>query len=207
MRKARVPSKSSPARRKLSRDAWLKTAQAELIRGGIASVTINMLAKRLKVTRESFYWHFESRASLLDELLEHWQNINNAAFERAIDRRARGLEEFRTITQDIWVSETGYNAAYDTAVRDWGRSSRKVASAVKKVDLRRIEILRRVFSDLGYKEPEALVRARVAYFHQVGYYTLGLTEAQNTRLQLLPYYMSILSGIPLKELRTRLAQL
>lgn len=207
MRPAKAPRKSTSTRRRLSQGEWLRAARYELIRRGIAFVSINTLAKRLKVTRESFYWHFESRAALLDELLLHWEEANNAGFERAINRDTRGLNEFKTITHDIWVSEKGYSAAFDTAVRDWGRSSRRVAAAVKKVDARRIEILRRVFLHLGYREPEALVRARIAYFHQVGYYTLGLIEDESVRLGLLPYYMSILSGIPLTKLKARLRKL
>lgn len=191
-------------RRRLSREIWLKAARAELVRAGISSVTINNLAKRLNVTRESFYWHFRSRAKLLDELLEHWEKTNNAPFEKTLSRKMTGLNEFTVISHDIWVSEKGYSPAFDTAIRDWGRSCRKVALSVKRVDQRRMEILRQIFLHLGYREPEAMVRARVAYFHQVGYYALGLREKNETRLKLLPYYMSILSGIPLKELKRRL---
>lgn len=191
-------------RRRLSRDAWLKAARAELIRGGIASVTINNLAKQLSVTRESFYWHFENRATLLDELLEHWEKTNNAPFERSLNRKITGLNEFTIIAHDTWVSEKGYSPAFDTAMRDWGHSSRKVAVTVQRVDARRIEILRRIFVHLGYHEPEAMVRARVAYFHQVGYYTLGFREKNQARMKLLPYYMSILTGIPVAQLKKRL---
>ncbi len=195
-------------RRKLSRKEWLKVARGELIRRGIASVTINALAKRLKVTRESFYWYFKSRDALLDELLRHWEQANNAGFEEALKRKkGRGLSEFKIIAHDVWVSGKGYSAAFDTAMRDWGRSSRKAAASVKRIDGRRIEILRSVYLHLGYSDPEALVRARVAYFNQVGYYTLGLIEDEKVRLKLLPYYMSILTGIPLKQLKSQLLDL
>jgi AcrR family transcriptional regulator len=187
--------------RRLSRITWLKAARNELTRHGIGSVTINTLAKQLKVTRESFYWHFKSRAALLDELLSDWEKTNNAPFERTLNLSGDGLNEFRTIAHDIWITEKGYSPKFDTAMRDWGRSSRKVALSVKRVDERRIEILRKIFLDLGYQEPEAMVRARVAYFHQVGYYTIGMRETKKSRLELLPYYMSILSGIPIEQLR------
>lgn len=207
MHSAKVRAKPESVRRKLSREAWLTAARAELIRRGIAAVTINHLAKRLKVTRESFYWYFKNRAALLDELIVHWEQANNAGFENALHRKSQGLSEFKIIAHDIWVSEKGYSAAFDTAIRDWSRSSRKVAASVRRVDERRIAILESVFLHLGYRQPEALVRARVAYFHQVGYYTLGFVEEEKTRLKLLPYYMSILTGVPLEQLKARLLEL
>jgi hypothetical protein len=48
--------------------------------------------------------------------------------------------------------------------------------------------------DLGYDETESFVRARTTYFHQVGYYTLGVRESREQRLKLLPLYTRILTG-------------
>jgi hypothetical protein len=39
------------------------------------------------------------------------------------------------------------------------------------------------FSRLG--EPEAFVRARITYFHQVGYYAMRISESRRQRLALL----------------------
>ena len=66
-------------------------------------------------------------------------------------------------------------------MRDWARSSPQAARVVRRVDNRRIELIQRIFIDLGYDEPEAFVRARVTYFHQVGYYALGLGETKARR--------------------------
>ena len=44
------------------------------------------------------------------------------------------------------------------------------------------------------KMTEAFVRARTTYFHQVGYYTLGVRESREQRLMLLPLYIGILTG-------------
>jgi hypothetical protein len=79
-------------------------------------------------------------------------------------------------------------------VRDWARVDRAVAAAVQRADHRRIEVLRRIFLDLGYADPEALVSARIAYFHQVGYYALGLAEDPARRRELRPHYVRALVG-------------
>jgi hypothetical protein len=78
-------------------------------------------------------------------------------------------------------------------VRDWARTSSKVLDAVHAVDDRRIGFIEQVFRDLGYAGKEAHVRARVTYYHQVGYYALGVREPRKKRLELLPYYTKILT--------------
>lgn len=185
----------------LSRDDWIAAARALLIARGVNAVKIGPLARRLRVTRGSFYWHFTSRADLLRELLQSWELTNTVPFERSLANGAdNGVRELATI-MNLWLAETEYSPAFDTAVRDWARTSIEVATVVARVDERRIAILHRIFKDLGFGEPEALVRARVAYFHQVGYYALEFKEKRKRRLSLAPYYMSILSGVPVEDLQ------
>ena len=41
---------------------------------------------------------------------------------------------------------------------------------------------------------EAHIRARVMYYHQVGYYAMGVQESQKERRVLIPYYRKVLTG-------------
>lgn len=192
-RSARAPSRARP----LSRASWIAAARAELLRGGISAVKIGRLATRLRATRGSFYWHFVDRGDLLRALLLDWEATNTAPFERVLEEQSggppNGVAEFEAIV-DLWLTEREFSPAFDTAVRDWARQSKSVASAVQRADSRRIEVLRRIFHDLGYRDPEALVRARITYFHQVGYYALGLAETPERRRELASYYQAALIG-------------
>ena len=82
-------------------------------------------------------------------------------------------------------------------MRDWARVSPAVARVVRRVDNERIGILKQVFLEMGCEREEAFIRARISYFHQVGYYALGVHESLGQRKRLLPLYISYLSGRPL----------
>jgi AcrR family transcriptional regulator len=190
--------KASLSRQSLGRDDWIAAARAELIAGGVNAVKIGRLAQRLRVTRGGFYWHFTSRADLLTALLQTWEVGNTAPFDRSLTSGSvrDGVRDFLAIA-NLWLDEKEYSPAFDTAVRDWARISKTVAAAVRRVDERRIGILHRIFLDLGFADPEALVRARVAYFHQVGYYTLAMNQDRESRLALVATYVQVLTGLPL----------
>lgn len=178
----------------LGREAWLRAARDALIRDGIQGVEIGKLARRLKVTRGGFYWFFDGRRQLLDELLADWERTNNAAFLQFMEGTlASGADEFRTLA-DAWITERDYSPAWDAAMRDWARVSPKVANAVHRVDESRVAVLKKIFLHMGYDDEEAFVRARVAYFHQVGYYALGVKERREERQRLLPLYLKVLTG-------------
>jgi AcrR family transcriptional regulator len=178
----------------IGRQGWLDAARAILIRDGIAGVKVDRIARRLKVTRGGFYWFFDSHKQLLDALLEDWQKRNTAGFTSVLRESGRnGMAEFQALV-DIWLNEKTYSPAWDAAVRDWARVSGKVANAVRHTDDIRIDVLRQVFLDMGYEGKEAFVRARVCYFHQVGYYALGVRESREERLSLMPLYTRVLTG-------------
>jgi len=189
-------------RQALAREDWIRAAKDALIRAGINAVKVVPLARRLHVTRGSFYWHFKSLSELHKELLKAWERTNTEPFERALltGEAPHAIKEFQTVI-DLWVQEKDYSPAFDTAVRDWARISKEAAAAVRRADGRRIDVLHHIFIDMGYVDPEALVRARIAYFHQVGYYTLQLEEDPEQRLALVPIYAQVLTGSSHESIR------
>lgn len=104
-----------------------------------------------------------------------------------------GLKEFQALI-DLWVEENKYDPQWDGAVRDWGRNSTTVLKVVQTVDQTRVSVPEQVFLDMGYQGNEALIRARITYYHQVGYYSLGLRQLPKERLALGPYYIKVLIG-------------
>ena len=196
-----IPARSSGERRPrqrnpraLERQDWIDAARRMLTAKGVERVRVDALARTLRITRGSFYWHFSSRKALLDALLADWCVRNTAPFiETAEDERLPAEEKFRAIV-DIWLDESDYDPAYDAAIRDWARTSARIAGLVRRVDRQRIDVLARICLDLGYDPQEAEIRARVTYFHQVGYYALGLKESRRVRRRLAPIYTRVLLG-------------
>jgi len=188
------PGGRAPTHQPLGRTIWLETARQAFIEEGTAGVEVNKLAKRLGVSRGGFYWFFKSRKQLLDELLTYWADTSTVLFERVLQQNGGdGMQEYRALV-DLWVDEKEYDPKWDAAVRDWARTSRAVLKMVQRVDEKRISVLEQIFQDIGYQGKEAHIRARITYYHQVGYYAMGVRESRKRRLELYPYYARVLTG-------------
>ena len=94
----------------------------------------------------------------------------------------------------IWVDEAPFRPLLDLAVRDWSRTARKLAGEVAAIDDLRIALLCRAFRAMGYGDDESLVRARITYFHQIGYYALSFKETAADRKRYQPIYGAVLLG-------------
>jgi len=181
-------------RQTLTRESWIAAALKVLEQRGIAAVKIDRLATAFKVTRGSFYFHFSGIKDLHDALLEEWRARNCRPFEALAGTEATdGLTFFDQVVR-IWVDEAPFRPLLDLAVRDWSRTARKLAGEVAAIDDLRISLLCRAFRAMGYGDDESLVRARITYFHQIGYYALSFKETAADRKRYQPIYGEVLLG-------------
>lgn len=200
--KAAVSADVSSGRAVVDRTAWLEVAREALIESGIDSVKIEPLAARLEISRSSFYWHFKNRRDLLDSLLKHWKDVNDKALHDVIERQATTKDDPETVARlrlqlltDLFIYETAFSSKFDLAVREWARKDTLVAEEVTRIDKERIALFQKIFLDAGYSKFDSLARAKILYFHQIGYYIVDLKESTAVRQRIARRYLEILSGL------------
>jgi AcrR family transcriptional regulator len=177
----------------MTREDWVAAARKVLIKSGIDSVKIDRLARDTRATRGSFYWHFKDRDDLLDALLHDWEVANYVAIANIRARWARSKPDLTELIE-MWISEGPDSPAFGMAIRTWARGDADVEEVMHHVDNEWINLMQLLFEPEGYEDAERLVRARIVYFHQVGYHALALREQQSERLRLVPYYYKVLTG-------------
>lgn len=179
----------------LTRQDWLDLALRTLVEDGIDRVKVQIMARQLDVARSSFYWHFESREALHKAMLDEWLRKNTSPIIERAMRPAPDVIRAITNVFECWVDSSQFDPTLDMAVRLWARRSTTVKSVVLQADEIRMDALRRMFLRYGLGEEEALIRARVLYFTQIGQYTLEEFEEPAVRFSHGPAYLHIFAGL------------
>ena len=179
---------------KSTREDWIKIAIDILVRDGIEYVKVQVISKKLGVSRSSFYWFFKDISELHDALLSYWLARNTGpVIERAM-RPARNLTESVCNVFECWITPGQFDSGLDMAVRVWARRELHVRSVVEQADNQRVEALTRMFARHGIEEEEAFIRARVLYFTQIGYFALDVHDTQEKRGEYLYNYLLVHMG-------------
>lgn len=179
---------------KATKEDWLKLALETLICDGVDGVRILTLGQKLGISRSSFYWYFKSRQDLLDQLLQYWRERNTRGI------LAQSLLPATSVTQGVlnvfecWYDEDLFNPRLDFAVRAWANGSSEVRKVVDLADGERVDAIYAMFLRCGCPQSDALIRARILYFTQIGYYALEIDESIENRLTHLPAYLRIHAG-------------
>ena len=177
-----------------SPQGWLDGAYDLLITSGIDSVKILALARRLKLSRTSFYWFFRDRDSLLAALLERWRSRNTDSLVRQADQYAETITEAVLAVFDCWFDSKLFDARFEFAVRSWAQQSPKVAAELKVADELRLNALKQMFIRFHVDPRAADVRARSLYLTQIGYISLKSEEPLAVRMGRIAHYCNIFSG-------------
>ncbi|AXI44944.1 TetR/AcrR family transcriptional regulator [Sulfitobacter sp. SK012] len=184
---------------KATRDDWLNAALDTLIAGGIEQVKILTLAERLNVSRSSFYWYFKSRDALLDALLDHWLSTNTKAI---VDHAALPAATITKAVCNVFVGFLDpalFNNRLDFAIRDWSRRAPAVREVLHRSDAQRIAALTEMFQRFSYPAADAITRARVLYYMQIGYFDAELDEPIHERMPFTPHYLLAFTGVRAPE--------
>jgi AcrR family transcriptional regulator len=193
---------SSPPRRatqssnvKATRDDWLEVALSVLAIEGVDHVTVLSLSERLDVSRSSFYWYFKNRDELLGALLDRWDELNTRSIVASTEEPAASVTQAVCNVFRCWINPLIFSPRLDFAVREWARRSAHVRKALERSDRIRTDAVKALFLRFCYEDGDALVRARVLYYMQIGYYALDLREPIETRLNLTPHYLKAFTGV------------
>ena len=153
----------------LSAEDWEREALELIAEQGVQALAIEPLARRMGITKGSFYWHFSGRESLLEQALIRWEehdsrNLNTALGE--IDHpRDRLVSFFRQVGKEKLTHEV-----YSELCAAAGHP--QVEPVLERVAERRMEHLSAAFEELGMVPVIARNQARLTYSVYLGFLQL-----------------------------------
>ena len=163
------PAATTPEKTTLTAADWERAALDLIAEKGLAGLGVEPLARRLGITKGSFYWHFPTRDQLLEQALDRWERQDTESLARSLDSAqpaAERLAEFvlRTSRQN---RSHEIHAALCAASDD-----PRVRPVLERVTQRRLDYLAKAFRELGLDAEAARHRARLTYTSYVGYIQL-----------------------------------
>jgi len=144
--------------------AWIDAGLKEIGQGGVGEVRVEVLAKRLGVTKGGFYRRFKDRRALLDALLETWSAGRIAAVERqtALGNESAG-DRLKSVIRLYSERANPEGMAIELAIRQWARSDPAAAAAVARVDTARLKNVAQLYVAMGLSSEDAQARAVLFY--------------------------------------------
>jgi AcrR family transcriptional regulator len=150
--------------KRLTAQDWIDFALVTLKHEGFSALKADVLARKLGVSRGSFYWHFSDLGTFHARVIEHWR-------ETATEAIIADLERYDSVEDRLTVlgrRAYGHTAELEIRMRTWADNNADAARALSDIDRRRQEYLERLLVAAGITRPLAATRAQLLYWTYLG---------------------------------------
>ena len=164
---------------------WIEAGLAELAKGGIDRVRVEVLATSLGVTKGGFYRRFKDRRALLDALLETWARGRIGAIEKQTELKDESARDrLKALIRLFSERVSAHGMAIELAIRQWARSDPAAAAAAATVDGARLKGVAQLYRQVGLGAEDAEARAVLFYGFIFGQSLLFLEQTPRKRASL-----------------------
>ena len=166
------------------RSRWIDEGLRALAAGGPDAVRIEPLAQALGVTKGGFYWHFDDRGALLEEMLDAWERIS---VEEVIVRVEGGGGDAAARLRRLFGLATSSDEllTIDLAVRDWARRDDAVAERLRRADNKRMDYMRGLFGAFCSDADDVEARCMLAFPLWIGNHFVAAEHDGRRRVDVL----------------------
>jgi len=150
---------------KLSANDWLDVALQVLAEDGLSALAVEPLAKRMGVTKGSFYWHFNNRKVLVIELLKFWENIE-LSYQKSIESKNSLPKDFLKEALGILIEDDTNKRVFLALSNEL--NDEEVKDFYHRAVARRLNIFESTYSQMGASKDQARTIAHSTYFSYLG---------------------------------------
>lgn len=159
------------AQKRKSAQDWIDAGLKALAMAGPTSLKAEPLARAMKTTKGSFYWHFKDLPEFMSFVAQEWKR-------RAAGAIVTTLEGDESVSAQLskMGPGAGTEASLERSMRAWAQVEPTAAEAVAEIDALRLSATQALLSEVGISNPDL---ANAIYATQVGLDQVsGLKPAQ-----------------------------
>ena len=159
--------------KKLTANDWLEAALNVLASDGVSAVAVEPLAKKLGVTKGSFYWHFKNREDLITNVIVYWESIETQYINHYRSYYSKP-EEFMKESLSILINDDLNKSVLIAIAEDKSFSASRIA--YQKAVHRRLNIWTAAYTSMGIEKAAAEVKAYETFCSYFGLIKLLLDQ-------------------------------
>lgn len=157
------------AKETLTPTTWIDAGLAQLASEGPTALRAEPLARYLKTTKGSFYWHFKDVPAYQAAVLDQWKTMALQDLEALSDAEGSPAERLIQLGQSVQGDPV------DAALRSWGQGDANVKQTLADVDSARMKRLAALMKEMGNDSKEF---ATAAYGSLVGLRQMQMDDGE-----------------------------
>jgi AcrR family transcriptional regulator len=149
----------------LSAKDWVDQGLKALASRGFTALKADPLAKGLRVSRGSFYWHFADIAAFHAAVLARWHEVAAEQIIANVEAASKDDNPLAVLLRRVFSERL----TLERAVRSWASVDPAARAAVQAIDRRRLNYVEGLLVQSGLSDNAARSRAQILYWAFLGF--------------------------------------
>lgn len=153
-----------------TREQWIKLGYQLFSEAGITGVNVEVMSRKLKCNRSSFYWHFKTKNEFIHHLIEFWKNLYTDQVLTEVNELKKPKEKLSKLIEIVLQQNS--NPDFIFYLKKYGQKNNEINTIVQEIDKRRISFGRNILLELGYSKEEAKIKSLLVYKYLIGHHEM-----------------------------------
>jgi AcrR family transcriptional regulator len=149
---------------RISKTEWTRRGLEVLSEEGYHAIRIDWLCERFKITKGSFYHHFESLEDYERQLFKYWEKETLSGLAKVLEGVESPEERINRMIQ--WVF--GLSGTLDLSLRAWAMHNTELKKLLTNIELKRIGMVTDMYARIGVPRKEAREMAELGHATWIG---------------------------------------
>jgi AcrR family transcriptional regulator len=149
----------------LSAKDWVDAGLKAMASRGFTALKAEPLAKALRVSRGSFYWHFADIAAFHAAILARWHEVAAEQIIANVEAASKDQDPLALLLRRVF----GERLTLERAVRTWASVDASARAAVQTIDRRRLSYVESLLAQSGLSAEAVRARAQILYWAFLGF--------------------------------------
>ena len=149
----------------LSAQDWVDQGLKALANSGFTALKAEPLAKALRVSRGSFYWHFADIAAFHAAVLARWHEVAAEQIIANVEAASGNGNPLAVLLRRVFAERL----QLERAVRTWASVNPAARTSVSAIDRRRLGYVEGLLTQSGLSPDIARARAQILYWTFLGF--------------------------------------
>jgi len=137
---------------------------------GISGIVIEKMAKKLKVNKSSFYWHFSTKANFVHEIIGYWEKESTSDIIYKVNKESNPKARFEKLIELSFRKDN--NIDFIFYLKKYARTDKRLNNLMKELDNQRMAYTSKVLEQLGLAKSDAKVKSSIFYKYLIGYHEM-----------------------------------
>ena len=149
---------------------WLKLGYKFFAEKGISGIVVEKMSKQLNCNKSSFYWHFKTKKEFIRQMVNYWVENKTKKIIEIISAEDNASQKINKLI-DITYCKMPY-LDFIFYLKRYAVKDKSISIIIDDVDNQRIDYVKRLLTEYGYKDNEAKIKASLLYKHLIGFYEM-----------------------------------